>query len=103
MSRTSYDRLNEIDDLIQKHGKNGIRLLLLFKLLKIEVKKRIRRCYPTQIIDEESLNRLCIEKANQLIKIREDTPTEEDVKDLLSRIRPRVSTRYKPNSHSVHK
>jgi hypothetical protein len=63
----------------------GARLLFLFKLLKVKVKERIERNHPTATIEEESLNRLCIQKAQELVKLGEDEPTEKDIKELLSR------------------
>lgn len=86
MSKISFKKICEIDDLIQKNGKDGVRLLLLFKLLKIKVKERIRRVYPTAIIEERTLNRLCIQKADELAKLGKESPTEKDIKELLSKL-----------------
>jgi hypothetical protein len=86
MSEDSLNRLNEIINLTQKHGKIGIRLLFLFKLLKIKVKEKIEKDYPTITIKEENLNRLCIQKAQELVKLEKDEPTEKDIKELLSRL-----------------
>jgi hypothetical protein len=79
MSEDSLKKLNEIIDLIQKHGKTGARLLFLFKLLKVRVREEVKRIYPNAIIDEESLNRLCIQKAQELTNLCKDRPTEEDI------------------------
>jgi hypothetical protein len=87
MSRNSFKKMTEMDDLIQKGGRGGVRLLLLFKLLKIRVEERIRRVYPNATIQETTLNRLCVQKANELSRLGKQSPTERDVEDLLSRLR----------------
>jgi hypothetical protein len=85
MSEDSLNKLNELIDLIQKHGKTGARLLFLFKLLKIRVEREVKRRYPNPIIDEESLNKLCMQIAQELVNIGKDKLTEEDIKKLLSK------------------
>jgi hypothetical protein len=87
MSETGSRKVNEIDELIRESGKEGVELLLLFKLLKTEVKQRVGKEYPASIIGEETLNRLCIQKAQQLIKLKKENPGEEDFKELLSSLR----------------
>jgi len=61
-----------------------MRLLVLFSLLKSEAKVALQR-YPA--IDEERLNRAFMAKANELLTLRKDQPTEKDVKELLSRLK----------------
>ena len=87
MSEGSSNKLDEINNLIQKHGIIGARLLFLFKLLKTKVKEMVERSYSTVIIEEETLNRLCIQKAQKLVKLGKDELTEKDIKELLSRLR----------------
>lgn len=87
MSKVSSRKISEIDDLIQKSGKEGVRLLLLFKLLKTRVEERVKNRYPTAIIEEKTLNKLCIQKAYELTKLKKESPTEKDLRELLSAIR----------------
>lgn len=84
MSNASFKKMNDIEDLIQKTGKRGMRLLVLFKLLKVKVKERIRQRYPSAIVEEKTLDKLCIQKAHELTKLRRENPTEKDLEDLLS-------------------
>lgn len=86
MSKVSSRKISEIDDLIQKGGKEGVRLLLLFKLLKTRVEERVRNRDPTAIVEEKTLNKLCIQKAYELTKLKRESPTEKDLKELLSAI-----------------
>jgi uncharacterized protein YihD (DUF1040 family) len=83
MSEDSLNKLNEVIDLIQKYGKTGTRLLFLFKLLKIRVEGEVKRRYPNAIIDEESLNKLCMQIAQELVNIGKDKLTEEDIKKVV--------------------
>jgi len=85
MSKRPFNVLNEIDDLIQKHGKDGVRLLFLFKTLKTYVEESIEKNHSTVRIEEETLNRLCIQKAQELVKLKKESPTERDFKELLSK------------------
>ncbi|MEM2613671.1 MAG: hypothetical protein QXO15_05500 [Nitrososphaerota archaeon] len=74
-----------MDDLISTHG-GGIRLLLLFKLLKVRVIEKAKQTKLSSRIDEETLNKLCMQKAYQLLKRGGENPTEKDIKELLSRL-----------------
>jgi len=76
--------LKELDQFIKEYGKDGVRLLMLFSLLKSKAKIALRQ-YPD--LSEERLNRACMAKANELIRRGKDRPTEKDIKELLSHIR----------------
>lgn len=84
MSKVSSRKIIEIDDLIQKGGKEGVRLLLLFKLLKTRVEEEVRTRYPTAIIEEKTLDKICIQRAYELTKLKKERPTEKDFEELLS-------------------
>lgn len=75
-----------MDDLISTHGREGIRLLLLFKLLKVRVIEKSKQAKLSSRIDEETLNKLCIQKAYQLLKRGRENPTEKDIEELLLKL-----------------
>jgi hypothetical protein len=71
------NKLDEIISLFQKHGRMGARVLFIFKLLK----ERVKGSFPSATIDEDALNRVCIQKAQELAKLG-----VEDIKKILSRL-----------------
>ena len=88
MSNNSLNKLSKIDELIKKHGKKGLGLLIMFKLVKSRLIDEINEeHYDEEIeINEDELNELCINKAKQIMEKKKDHPTEGDIKELLSRI-----------------
>jgi hypothetical protein len=38
-------------------------------------------------VDEKRLNRVCMAKANELLRLGKDQPTEKDIEELLSRLK----------------
>lgn len=86
MSKSSFNKLVEVDRLINCFGKDGIKLLLLFKLLKMEVKEYINTHHPAASMQEDDLNEVCIEMAYRLIRIEKETPNERDIIELALRL-----------------
>ena len=80
--------INKIDKFIKIYGKKGFELLVFYKLLKTIVLERIRKEHPMKRlrVDKNALNRLCIQKAQQLISGRKSKMTEEDVKKIVARL-----------------
>ena len=87
MSKNFSNKMSELDDLINKHGKNGLRALLVFKLLKTKLSEEVKSNNPYAIIDENILNSICVKKAQQLVKLGKDKPTEKDFEELLSKLK----------------
>mgnify|MGYP000162012213 CR=1 FL=1 len=86
MLNSSLTKVDRLDRLIRKHGKKGLRLLIIFKLLKMEIMKKLKRRHLHIKIDEKQLNDICIRKAAQIIKRGGDNPTEKDIKYIISRL-----------------
>jgi hypothetical protein len=63
-----------------------VRLLVLFKLIKSRVKLTFEQKYTNLTFSEAVLDQLCITKAYELLKLGKDEPTEEDIRELLSRL-----------------
>jgi hypothetical protein len=76
--------LNELNQFLKEYGKDGMRLLVLFSLLKSKAKTILQQ-YPT--IDENRLNQTCMAKADELLRLGKDQPTEKDIEELLLRLR----------------
>ena len=85
MLKQPYQRINDIDGLIEKHGEKGIRALLLFKLLKTEVKSSLAKTTHSNI-NENIINKVCMQKASQLADLKKEMPTKEDVAELISKL-----------------
>jgi len=79
-------RFTEMDELVKEYGKDGTRLLVLFRLLKSKVTLEFQQYYPNLTLNETVLNYLCIARAYELMELRKDDPTEKDIRDLLSRL-----------------
>ena len=88
MSNNSLNKLSKINELIKKHGKKGLGLLIMFKLVKSRLIDEINEEHYDEVIEinEDELNELCINKAKQIMEKKKDQPTEEDIKELLGRI-----------------
>jgi len=80
-------RLNEIDKLVKEYGKNGVRLLVLFSLLKSRVNLTLQKKYPNLTFSEADLNQLCMLKAYELLKLGKDELTEKDIREILSKLK----------------
>jgi hypothetical protein len=76
--------LKELDQFIKEYGKDGMRFLMLFCLLKSKAKFALRQCPD---LSEERLNRACMAKAEELLRLGKDQPTEKDIEELLLHIR----------------
>jgi hypothetical protein len=77
--------LSEINEFLNEYGKDGMRLLVLFSLLKSKVRFALRR-YPNLPAAENTLDWLCMAKASELLKLGKNETTEKGIKELLSRL-----------------
>lgn len=75
---------------MKEYGKNGVRLLVLFMLIKSRVELAIQHQYPNRTFNEAILDDLCMETAYKLVKLGKDEPTEKDTKELLLRLKERL-------------
>lgn len=76
--------LKELNQFIKEYGQNGMRLLVLFSLLKSKAKIALRQ-HPN--LSEEKINSACMAKASELLRLGKNQPTEKDIEDLLLHIR----------------
>jgi hypothetical protein len=76
--------LKELNQFLKEYGKDGMKLLVLFSLLKSKAKATLK---PYPGVDEKRLNRVCMAKANELLRLGKDQPTEKDIEELLSRLK----------------
>jgi len=77
----------DMDKFVKEYGKDGLRLLVLFTLIKLKVKAYLRQQHPGFYYSNELLDQLCITKAYSLSKLGEDKPTGKDVEELLSSLK----------------
>jgi len=90
MSNNISNKIDKINKIKNEFGKPGLRVLFIFKLLKSQLKDRIEKEKQGYSIinnlSEDLLNKLCMEKATELVELSKDEPTESDIKELLSKI-----------------
>lgn len=86
MSTDSYNRVDRLDDLIQRHGNKGIRVLLLFKLLKNKVNERLAKTSSSKDITDNMVSVVCVKKAIELAELGEEMPTEENIRQLITEL-----------------
>jgi hypothetical protein len=60
---------DEINELIKEYWKEGVRLLILFKLIKSRVKLTLEQKYTNLTFSEAVLDQLCITRAYELLKL----------------------------------
>ena len=86
MSTDHCNRFDRLDALIQRHGNKGIRVLLLFKLLKNKVKERLAKRPSSKGINDNIVSLVCMNKAIELAELGVEMPTEENITELLSEL-----------------
>lgn len=86
MSKEAYDKIEEIDDVVQRFGEKGISILFLFKFLKAGTIKKLQERTRFGRFDEKKLNALCLQKAKELHRIKKMKPTEKDITELLMKL-----------------
>lgn len=77
----------KMDEIIKEYGKDGIRFLILFKLLKTRVISDLSRKYPQIPLNEDVVDKICAKKARYLLELGKERPTEAEIKELLLRLR----------------
>ena len=83
MSKEAYDKIEEIDDIVQRYGEKGISILFLFKFLKAGIIKKLQERPRFSGFDEKRLNAFCLQKAKELYQIKKMKPTEKEINELL--------------------
>jgi thiamine phosphate synthase YjbQ (UPF0047 family) len=78
----------ELNEFLKKYGRDGMRLLVLFNLLKPKVKAALQE-RPHPPIPEGALNRFCMATARKLLLQGRDEVSEKDIEELLSRVNKR--------------
>jgi hypothetical protein len=78
----------EFNEFLKEYGRDGMRLLVLFNLLKPKVKAAFqeRSNHP---IHEGVLDRLCMATARKLLLQGKNEVTEKDIEELLSSLSSR--------------
>lgn len=73
--------------IVENYGKNGLRFLFLFKIVKNEVQSHIYG------IDDSVVNAECAKLAEQLLVADKETPTEEEIRRIIENLNEK---------HSIH-
>lgn len=71
---------------MQEQGKEALRLLFVFKLVKSKLKEKIEEEHEAGEINERDLNELCIKKSKELIERGDKDLTEKDIQKLIQDI-----------------
>lgn len=78
--------ISSMDRIVKDFGRDGLRFLFLFKTLKSQVQdelKRERKSLP----NETTLNEVCAETANKLLKAGKEQPTEDEIREIIRKLR----------------
>jgi len=75
--------LEELDQFVKVYGRDGICFLILFCLIKTKAKSALHQ---HSELSEEILNRACMAKAKELLRLVKHKPTEKDIEEVLSHI-----------------
>jgi hypothetical protein len=81
--------MSKIDNIVKRYDKKGFRLMIVFKTLKTELMDVIEQNhYEASALeyDENEINDLCLEKANEIINEHRDNFTKEDIEELLKKV-----------------
>jgi len=78
-----------MNELIEKNGKRGLKLLFIFKNLKRVVTDRIIEKYSYSSMQnyEGEINKKCIMIAREILDRNEEDPSEGDIKKVLDSLR----------------
>ncbi len=87
----SFERLNGI---VQKSGEKGLKLILLFKMIKKEVLNCLKSEYHEidWIEFEDNLNEECMNISKEILSKNKETPTEEDINEVIKNIKKSVDS-----------
>ena len=93
------DGSRNIDSLVgfaERHGEEGLRVLLLFRLIKLKIRVKIRRENPDSPLrySEEQLNEFCLEKAQQLAQLGKGEVKEDEINSLLNSLAKKTQTNH---------
>ena len=75
-----------IDEIGQPFGKEGLRFLFLFKIIKQQVREELKVEGKTQP-NEKLLNEICAKAAEEFLTNNEQAPTREEISKSISRLR----------------
>jgi hypothetical protein len=80
--------LKKLESIIEQFDKNGLRFLFLFKLLKSEFEKEL--IAEEKDIDNSIIDDVCGEAAKELLINSEQTPSKEEITEILSRYKEKL-------------
>jgi hypothetical protein len=78
--------ISGIDEIIRKNGKDGLRFLLLFKAIKSQVYYQLKKQKISISENDDMLNQVCAFAAKRLLVQNDETPTEELITALVSKL-----------------
>ena len=87
MQSNTFKRMNKF---VEDRGEEGLRLLFIFKIVKIRAVKYLEEKYPK--IDnwdnvEKKINDECINLSKEIVDENRDNPTEYEIKEVVENIK----------------
>lgn len=74
--------IEQIGDIIRNYDKDGLRFLLLFKMIKDGVQEQLKKNLSKEG-DQDIIDMICAEAAWKLLKITRGSPTKEQIEQVL--------------------
>ena len=78
--------ISTMGNIIQTYGKDGLRFLLLFKSIKVQVKNKLLKQEVSILENDEELNQICAFAAKKLLVQCTEKPSEELIITLVSKL-----------------
>ena len=86
LSKIHLPPFEKINELVEKHREQGIKLMFIFKTIKNAVINRIEDENPTEYFQfpEDDINRECMKISKDILDGCSENPSEEDIIRVLS-------------------
>jgi len=78
--------ISTMGNIIQTYGKDGLRFLLLFKSIKVQVKNKLLKQEVSISENDEELNQICAFAAKKLLGQGNEKPSVELIITLVSKL-----------------
>ena len=93
MSNTHSLPFEKLNELVEKCGEKGLKLLFIFKTVKNAVINRIKD-ENTAEYPEDEINKECMKVSKEILDKCKETPSEEDIKKVLLALKDIKETFY---------
>ena len=87
MLNNTSSKIERIGKFIKENDEKSLKILLLFKMLKSELKYKIEDEYEDIDINKDAMNEICLNAAKKIVNEGREKPTVSDIEDLLKKLK----------------